>query len=188
MIEGDDKILVEAIQNGDEKAFEKIFRKYFQTLKDYAIFYTEEARLAEDMVQDLFLSIWSSRSRLKIHTHLKGYLIRSVHNSCIQYLRHQSVEQRYLKNQKLKLEEALLINGLFFEKGLSALYEKDIHSLLDKATQKLSPKTRKIFFLNRFEHMSNKEIAEKLNLSEKAIEYHLTKSLKILKESLKDYL
>ncbi len=183
-----DRKLLERLKKSDSKAFEKIFRSYFIPLYNYAKFYTGNSELAEDLVHDVFFKIWDNREKLEIHTSIKSYLYKSVHNTCIQHLRHQKVVREHNKNQQAKLEEAMIINRLFFETGLTKLFEKEIGELLKDAIAKLPVKTRNIFKMSRNNYQNNKEIAKKMDLTEKAVEYHITKALSFLREELKDYL
>ncbi len=183
-----DHHLLEKLKNSDEEAFEEIFRSYFIPLNNYAKFYTGSSQLAEDLVHDVYCKIWEKREKLEIHTSIKSYLYKSVHNNCIQYLRHQKVVQEHNRSQQGKLEEAMIINRLFFETGLTRLFQKEIGEMLNKAIAKLPDKTRKIYKMSRNNDQSNKEIAKKFKLTEKAVEYHITKALSYLKLELKDYL
>ncbi len=91
----EDKELLTQIKHNDKKAFETIFRAYFHFLQEYPNFYIGNSPQTEDIVQDIFLKLGDSRDRLSIHSSLKGYLLRSIHNNCIQYLRHKVVEQNH---------------------------------------------------------------------------------------------
>jgi len=184
----EDQEILSRIKHNDKKSFEYIFHEYFHVLHEYANFYLGNSQLAEDIVQDVFLKIWDSRNRLVIHTSLKGYLFRSIHNNCIQYLRHKVVEQSHQVIHQAKLEEAVLMNRLFFETGLTRLYENDIESLVNKAIDDLPEKTREIYVLSRHKYLKNSAIAKKFNVTEKSIEYHITKALDSLRKYLKDYL
>lgn len=183
-----DNQLITRIQNNDEKAFEDIFRRYFQVLNEYAVFYTEDPQLSEDIVQDIFLKLWHSRHKISIHTTLKGYLYRSVHNRCIQYLRHKAVEQQHKDSHQAKLQEAILMNRLFFENGITRLFESEIKLLIQKSLDELPEKTREIYILSRKRYLTNKEIAKKKNISEKSVEYHISKVMESLRKYLRDYI
>ena len=184
----EDNILIKRIKKDDGKAFEELFKRYFTALHSYSTFYTECPHLSEDMVHDVFLKIWSTRKILTIHSSVKAYLFRSVHNNCIQYLRHLKVVVKHSRKQGEKLEEALVMNRLYFETGLSKLMEKEIGDLVKEAISKLPDKTRDIFLMSRESHMKNSEIARKLFVTEKAVEYHITRALISLRQELKDYL
>jgi RNA polymerase sigma-70 factor (ECF subfamily) len=172
----------------DEKSFKELFQQYYTVCKDYARFYTNDAQIAEDIVQDVFLKMWQNRETLNIETSSKGYLIRSIHNACIQFLRHQKITERYSEEQRYKLEESILMNRLFFEDGLSKLFQSDINEIVNQSIAKLPVKTRTIFRLSRNEFKKNSVIALEMDLSEKSVEYHISKALESLRINLKDYL
>lgn len=184
----EDKKLLEKIKKNDGNAFEELFRRYFSALHNYAIFYTRSSQLAEDMVHDLFFKIWETRKKLAIHTSVKSYLYKSVHNNCIQYLRHLKVEEDHSKKYEAKMQEALLMNRLYFETGLSKLLDKEIGDLVKESISRLPEKTRVIFRMSRDRYLKNSEIAQKLNVTDKAVEYHITRALLIIRQQLKDYL
>ena len=184
----EDNNLLTRLKQNDEKAFEELFRKYFSVLQEYANFYTRDSRLAEDIVQDIFFRIWESRVSLVITTSFKAYLYRSVHNSCIQYLRHQSVKNKHDVICQVKLEEATAMNRLFFESGLQKLFENEIEALINSALNEMPEKSREIYLLSRHSHLKNSEIAVKMELTEKAVEYHITKALSLVRRFSKDYL
>ena len=183
-----DKELIKRLKKNDGKAFEELFRMYFTALYNYAIFYTGSSQIAKDMVHDIYYKIWESRRTLTIHTSIKSYLYRSVHNNCIQYLRHLKFVKEHNKKQEARLEEALLMNRLYFETGLSRLFEREIVELVEEAILKLPGRTREIFIRSRNQHQKNFEIAKKFKVSEKAVEYHISRALIFLREELRDYL
>jgi RNA polymerase sigma-70 factor, ECF subfamily len=180
--------IIKRLKNNDEKAFEELFRKYFTALHNYANFYVGNIQIAEDLVHDVYFKIWESRNKLIIHTSIKSYLYRSVHNTCIQYLRHLKVVKEHNKNQEARLDEALLMNTLFSETVLSKLLEKEISELVEDSISKLPAKTRDIYLMSRNKYQKNSEIAKILNVSEKTVEYHMSQALSMLRVGLKDYL
>ena len=180
--------LLKRLKKNDEKAFEELFRRYFFALLEYAKFYTSNSQIAEDMVHDVFYRIWEIRATMEVHTSIKSYLYRAVHNNCIQHLRHQKVIHNHNKSHQAKLEEALILNKLYFETGLSKLFVTDINELVEKSISKLPEKTRNIYILSRKQHKDNLEIAKMYNISEKAVEYHITRALSLLRGELKEYL
>jgi len=183
-----DNILLDQVKHSDEKAFEQLFRKYFFVLREYANFYIKDVKQSEDIVQDIFFRMWESRESLKINTSLKAYLYRSVHNNCIQYLRHLTVINKHSDIVQTRYEEATIINRLFFESGLQKLFENEIENLLSRSLTEMAEKTKEIYLLSRHSHLKNAEIAKKLKLTEKAVEYHITRALGVLRGFLRDYL
>lgn len=183
-----DKELLEGLKRGDKGVFETLFRKYVTVLREYAFFYIMDTQIAEDLVQDLFVKMWEIRENLNIHNSLKAYLYRSIHNSCIQFLRHKNVSHKHEKYVQFRLSEARLMNQLYFEIGINKLFEKEITELVDQSLKKMPVKTREIFILSRRKYMKNSEIAAKFDLTEKSVEYHISKALETLRTDLKDYL
>ena len=183
-----DQVILKGLKKDDKKAFEIMFREYFDSLHEYALFYVRNSQQAEDIVQDVFFNIWNSRKHLTIKSSLKGYLYRSIHNYCIQYLRHLTVEKNHKAIHKIKYEEIQLMNRLYFETGLSNLFRDDIKSLVAEAIECLPEKTYEIFLLSRHKGLKNNEIAKKFDVSEKSVEYHITKALNLLRDKLKEFL
>ena len=180
--------LLKGLKKNDGQAFEELYRKYIFCLQEYAHFYTSNRFIAEDIVHDVFYKIWDKRKTLEIHTSLKSYLYSSVHNNCIQYLRHLTVVKKQNVLQMMRLEEALVMNRLYFESGLNRLFEKDIENIINETVNNLPEKTREIYLFSRKHRMKNSLIAEKYGITEKAVEYHITRALKKLRLLLKDYL
>jgi RNA polymerase sigma-70 factor (family 1) len=173
----DENDLLNALRAGDEHAFSIIFKKYWQHLYRIAIVKVQSREVAEEIVQELLVTLWEKRNVLLINN-LTHYLNASLKNRCIDHIRRNTTKEKYWQYIKSyfpvmdvqdevnahELEEAI-------EKGMAGLPEK----------------SRMIFTLNRVEGISNSEIAKRTNLSEKSVEYHITKSLKQLKKHLKDF-
>lgn len=176
------------IQQIDEESLERFFRKYYLLLLEYANFYLFNSQLSEDFVHDVFVEIWEAKDNIEIRVSLKAYIFKCLHNKCIQYLRHQSVKQKYNTTIHMKLEEARIMNQLFEDGEMTRLFEEEIQSLVEQAINNLPEKTKRVYLMSRSQYFRNAEIAKKMNLSEKAIEYHITQAIQILRKHLKDYL
>lgn len=183
-----DKKLLERLKKNDKSVFEELFRRYVPALNEYAYFYVMDMQVAEDIVQDLFAKIWESRSNLNIRVSLRAYLYRSTHNSCIQHLRHKNVSGKHEKFVQSRLNEARIMNQFYFESGINKLFEVEIQQQVAESLKKLPPKTSEIFLLSRNKYLKNSEIAEKFKLTEKSVEYHMTRALEVLRNDLKEYL
>ncbi len=175
-----DEVLIERLRLGDAKAFELIFRKYWQEL--YAIaknkLYSHDD--AEEVIQSIFSNLWEKRATLLIRD-LSHYLHAAVKNRILNHIRDNITKETYWARYAVFLPEH----------GESATQGVDLdeleHALRD-AIESLPEKSREVFHLSRIEGKSTAEIANHLSLSQKAIEYHLTKSLKNLKVLLRDYI
>lgn len=142
----------------------------------FAINYISDKDQAEELVQEVFASIWSKADRLILQSSPRAYLFTSTRNACLNFLKHKKVEQAYLEQTTLHQEQ-----------GDPIEYEELIQRL-EKAMEKIPEKCREIFELSRFEGKRYKEIAEELGLSLKTVENQMGKALKILRNELGDYL
>ena len=168
-------------KHGVKESFEHVFRNYYHTMKNYAFFYTKDIDSAEDVVQDVFLNLWYMKEELVLDNSIKSYLFRSVHNKCIDTIRKNNFIQGFLMNQRQYKDR-------IYETGYNDLLVNDIQDIVEKTIKKLPNKTRNIFNISRKKHLYNSEIAKQFNITEKAVEYHITKALKMLRASLQTYL
>lgn len=163
------------VDKGHTKAFADYYTQYFKKLLIESDKYVKDIQVAEEIVQDVFLKIWERSVDLDQIQSLKSYLYRSVINSSINYVnRQKNLEQHH---QKIAAE--------FTQQDLDQLDEEnELIILLFKEIDKLPPKCREVFKLNRFEHLKYKEIALRLDISEKTVENHIANALKTLRETM----
>ncbi len=179
MIIDTDKYLIEGIRSGDESAFARIFSTYYPVMCEYASMYVSDKN-AEDIVQDIMVWLWNTRSDLNINTSLRSYLLTAVKNRCIDIIRSDKTKRKIQEFVYNKLRKE-------FESPDSILLS-DMSEQIHLAVENLPENYRKVFEMSRFDYMSNKEIADHLGVSVKNVEYLITQSLKILRLKLKDYL
>jgi RNA polymerase sigma-70 factor (ECF subfamily) len=173
--------IVEKIRGGDKPAFENIFRMHYSHLCSYANKFVMDMDASEEIVQELFFQLWQKKETIIITSSLKSYLFRAVHNSCLNYIKH--------KNIRLKYKE--YITNEQKESWCEQSGDSEINQLQDKIRQaidKLPPERKKVFLMSRFDELSYKEVAEKLNISIKTVENQIGKALKFLREELKEYI
>lgn len=165
--------LIEIIERGRTSIFTRFYTSYFQKLLLASDKYIKDVYAAEEVVQDVFLKIWENPYNLLEVKSIKSYLYKSVINASINYInRQKSIQQHHLK-LTAELSDDII-------KDLDE--ESEMIVLLHGEIEKLPLQCRRIFKLSRFEHLKYKEIAVQLNLSEKTIENHIGKALKILRE------
>ncbi len=162
------------------EAFEQIYKLYWKRLYAIAAAKLQSAEEAEEVVQELFTTLWEKRNTLII-TNLSHYLFSAVRYRVINAIRSKVVHKSYwdfyrtfIPRSESSTEEVVQYN--------------DLNEAFENAVNALPEKSQTIFRLSRFEGKSVQEIAKSLKLSEKAIEYHVTKSLKVLKVQLKDFI
>ncbi len=169
--------LMELLKQGDEAAFTELFNRYDRLLFMYAYKKLQDIEEAKDVVQDVFVGLWNSRKGFTLQTSLTGYLYTSVRNKALNVFRDKDINARYLNSlQQLMDESDIRTDHL--------IREKDISALIDKEIAALPPKMREVFELRRKAFLSNKEIAEKLSLSDQTVATHMKRALKILRGRL----
>lgn len=159
--------------------FSEIYLKYFEPLCFYAYRFFPEKDEAYEIVQDVMLKLWENKNTLSEINHIDKYLYRAVYNSCINKLEKLKVQKKYTDYKRLKLLEIELED---FEE---TFYLWEIREKIEKELGRLTPQEKTIFDLRYFENMRYKEIAKKLNISERTVETHLQKATKILRSKLK---
>lgn len=168
------------LRQGSKDAFEVIFKLYWKELYRHAFSKLHDKAAAEEIVQDIMATLWLKREELLI-TNLEYYLHISVKNKVLNHIRAQMVHERYWDYYKQFLPHAR-------EFTEETVYYEDLKAALLRGSSFLSEKAKTIFVLNRIEGYSVSEIARQLNTSEKTVEYHITRAIKVLKVRLKDYI
>jgi len=174
----DDKFIIERLHAQDKKIFDTVFTYYYSGLCAFVYQYINDRDAVEDLVQDFFVKFWTENQSLEITGSLKAYLFSSVKNSALDYLKHQQVKTKY-KDQFLATNEITCESHEYAE--------SELMEIIDQQLLKLPPRCREIFTLSRFKGISNKEIAESLNISKRTVELQISNALKALKKALADY-
>lgn len=175
-----DEILTKLLKADDEIAFKEIYTRYWKQLFNAAYFRLASKEAAKELVQNLFLSVWEKRNTLAINN-LQYYLTAAIKNRVINYIEAAVVQKKYQQH----IRETFSSTSLETE---ATVQYNELYLAFEKALQQLPQKTREVFKMSRFENQSVKEIAQHFNLSEKAVEYHITSSLKTLRLNLKDFM
>lgn len=178
-----DQELIHAIRLGNEPAFEAVFRQHYAPLCQYARTFLHDWDDAEEAVQAVFLAIWEKRDNLEITVSIKSYLYRSVHNRCLNRIRHLSVQAEHREQAAYEVEVFQTS-----EAPMQSLIADELSDRLQEAIQRLPEQCRLIFSMSRFEEMKYQEIADQLGLSIKTVENQIGKALRILRTELADYL
>lgn len=173
--------IMNRIRQGDMEAYETVFRAYYSSLCLFAVRYLKRMDLAEEIVQDLFLTLWEKRHVFSLESSLKSYLYRAVHNNALKYLQHQKVVEKHASQT---------INQMQYhaDEPIHNLQSEELAGLVSKAFAAMPAKTKEIFDMSRNEGLKYGEIAERLGISVKTVEAHMGSALKILREQLRDYL
>ena len=172
---------ISSIKNGNEAAFEKIFKTYFRNLHAFAYTFMKDDFIAEEIVQNVFFRIWEKKEQLQIDDSLKAYLYRSVHNESLNHLKHLKIKNSFQMQYSANMESS---NQDASNQMIATELENDIQ----KAISELPPQCRTIFQMSRFEQLKYQQIADQLNISIKTVENQMGKALKVLRLRLVEYL
>jgi len=159
--------------------FENLFKTHFQHLCNFAQNYVSDFETSKEIVQDVFIKLWENKTQIDLKKSIKSYLFTSVKNRCLNYIR----DNKKFRSNVLDVDIADY-DISFEETEENTEIEKKVKETLEK----LPEKCRQIFELSRFENLKYKEIAAKLNLSQKTVEAQMSKALKIFRENFKDYI
>ena len=176
-----DTELLGLLMEGDEMAFEQVFKSHFKALHAYALTILKDQEAAEEIVQSLFLRLWEKKESLGIQNSLKAYLYRSVYNDSLNYLKHQKVKQKYQNHMVYRMKNET-------DNAANRVQLSELETQLQKALTQLPEQCRTIFQLSRFEELKYQEIADRLHLSVKTVENQMGKALKLLRLKLVDFL
>jgi RNA polymerase sigma-70 factor (family 1) len=177
-----EKILVEKLkEEGSKNAFSAIFISYYRNLVLFASNYTHDTESAEEIVQDVFVKIWEEHEVINIKVSLKSYLLKSVRNKCIDWIRQVEVRRKY----KEECSYTLLTYDFNTD---NYVINSELESLIHAALKKLPREIEEAYRMNRYEGLKYHEIAEKLNVSVRTIEDRIGKALCLLRNELHDYL
>ena len=177
-----DTALWEAVQQGDTAAFAALYERYWRRLFTAAYARLPDRTDCEDIVHDIFLTLWTERSRLAI-SNLPAYLAAAVRYQAVRY-------QQLATTGALRYNESLetLSQGAAFNGGETKLLGLDLEGRLAAALSQLPQRCREIFLLSRVQHYSNDEIATQLRISRRSVENQLTTALRHLRLTLKSLL
>lgn len=183
-----EKCLFEKIRKGDEAAFEVIYKRYVPRLFYFVHEYVPSRDIVENIIQDTLMTLWDKRSTLTDNTNLGAYLFTVAKNNCLYKLRDQRYKQKLFESTDVDEAELTLNLEALTVLDTSLLTFMEIEQIIETTMDQLPPQCRTVFKLSRFEGKKNKEIAEELCISIKAVEGHVSKALKLFRTTLKDYM
>lgn len=172
--------MLEQLKSGNSKALEAVYKRYYVQLCQVAFRKLEDEALVEELVQDVFLNLWTKRKELDVNGSLIAYLYATLRNKALHEIRAKIIKARHY----LHISER--------GKGYSADPEddyvaKEMARKVMEVVESLPTQCREAFLLSREEQLSYKAIAARMHISVNTVEKHIGKALKILKRELKDY-
>ena len=164
----------------DKTTFEVLFKSNFVHLCNFALQFVGDMDTARDITQKIFIHLWENRAQMNPDKAIRSYLFTSVKNRCLNHIRDQK------KYRSRILDVDIHEVDIAFEEDQLAVDE--LQTRIDLALSRLPEKCRQVFELSRFEQKKYQEIADKLDISKKTVEAHMSRALRSLREDLGDYL
>ncbi|GAA3594080.1 RNA polymerase sigma-70 factor [Flavivirga amylovorans] len=171
------KFLSEKLKSGDEKAYDFLMDSFYTKLCSYARSLTNDREKAEDIVQNVMVTIWTNRKKINYNTSIRNYLYKSVYNEFIAQFK-KNAKVIYLEKKYIEAIDLVIDNEHLDIDTLMQIVNKEINNLPSKC--------KEVFLLNKKEGLTHIEISEYLNISVKTIEGHITRAFKILNKKLGD--
>lgn len=174
-------------KSGDELAFEQVFKSNYNQLSGFCQQFVHDQDKAQSLAQETFIHLWFNREKINTLNGIRSFLYTYAKSTCLNYLRHQKVinkyEDNYLQEKEKRLDVEVLESFDF-----QSLEFSELEKLIEQSINELSERCRMVFRMSRFEGKMNKEIAEELDISVKSVEANITRALKTLKNNLSEFL
>ena len=172
-----DEALLGRLRSNDESALTELYDRYWDSAYLAAYNVLRDKKLCEDVVQELFMDIWNRRKKIKIKSTFKTYFF-----SCVRYQVFAQIRKKE-KNVRTELFEGL-DHRIHYNCPESEYLYQELVEKINSTVAHLPKKCREVYMLSRNEHLSHAEISIRLHISTKTVENHMTKALKILKNSV----
>ena len=180
--------LVDSINRGELEAFRQLYKEFYPSLCIYAKNFTRNKEIAEEVVQDVFISIWERKGHLNIESSFKSFLFVSVRNGCLNHLKHLQVINKFNVYYTQLLKDAQELFNVSQETGDSLLIANELEKKILAEIELLPEQCRKIFIMSRFDCLKHQEIAEKLGVTINTVHRQTSIALEKLRFAVKNYL
>jgi RNA polymerase sigma-70 factor (ECF subfamily) len=168
-----DNDLIRLLNKGDEAAYKLLYDRYWPVLYESAYNILRDRNSSMDLLQEIFVWLWVHRKDLRINN-LRGYLLSAVKFKIANYFRDNKVRNSIFAELEIKH-----LNDIpFYDDSLEV---KELKEIIIQFTSQLPQRAKQIFHLSRIEHLSNKEVAQRLGISEKTVENQMTTNLRKLR-------
>jgi RNA polymerase sigma-70 factor (ECF subfamily) len=179
----DDKELFirKVFEEDPKKGMEILFKRYYNALCSYIIRYVYSKEIAQDIISDLFYSLWKDGLYQNMHMSYRAYLYVAARNRALKYLRKELGKG---ERENLPEEEKDFISS--FPSPQQIIQYEELSLKIEQAIQSLPPQNQKVFLMNRFEGKKYTDISKELNISKKTVEAHISKALTLLRKLLQN--
>ena len=168
--------ILREIARGNIKAFEQLFFDYQPRLVYFLVGLTHDKEVSRDIAQDLFLTLWKDRVKLKDVRSFSSYLFQMARFTVYDYFDRLAVSEKYTNE--------FLLEASVSQSEEEALFARELQSIISRTVEQMSPQRKLIYQMSREQGLSNDEVATRLNISKRTVENHLTAALAILRKVL----
>lgn len=172
-----DQQLADLLSKGDDGAYSEIYYRYKGVLFQHVYKKLRSQEEAEDIIQDLFATLWARRDELTNLESLSGYLYTSVRNKVLDFISRSQVRKGYIEDLQHFIDTKVAVTDHLVRENM-------LREHIEAEIAELPEKMREVFVMSRKLHLSHREIADKLGLSEKTVKNQVNNSLKILRKNL----
>ncbi|NRS87679.1 RNA polymerase sigma-70 factor (ECF subfamily) [Flavobacterium sp. 7E] len=177
-----DEELIELLEQGKDKAFDELYFRYRDLLVRFVYVRMKSIPIAEEIVQEVFTTIWERRKVLVIQKKFSAYIYTSVRYVTLDYIKAHTITDQYIR--EVAGNNIVTSNS---NNTIESIYHDELQEAVDKATSLLPKKAKEVFVLSRFKQYTNKEIAEELNISLETVKYHISYALKFMRSYLGEF-
>ena len=172
-----EEIIIRKVKNGDTLAFEELFNKYYQKLKQFTYQFTKSEFIAEEIVQEVFINLWVKRDKIDLNLSFNGYIYRITRNLLINHLKKMARDEKALEEFWYNMDKEK-------DNVSEQILDKEYNQHLEEAIDKLPKQKQLIFRLSREEGKSHYQIAEELGISKNTVKNHMVAAIKAIKNYL----
>ena len=172
----DERTLVLQLKEGNENAFTTLYETYWAKVYNFSRLYLTSSTEIEEVVQDVFVKVWEARIFIKENENFKGFLFIITRNIIFNQFRKSFNENAYKLAVLKSASESYSIE--------EEMVASDLHIYINKIIEELPPRQQEVFKLSREKHLSYREIAQQLDISEKTVERHINEALKFLRKNI----
>lgn len=168
--------LLDLLKCGDRSAYAELYERYFSVLYVHARNRLKSGQEAEDVVQEVFIDLWSNAEKINIHRNVSNYLIACTRNKVLNLISRNSFQEKY--------KISLAVDEKFEAKTDYLIRERLLSELIFREIDCLPQKMKRVFLMSRSEHLTYIEIAKDLNITEQSVRSHVKNALKVLRVRL----